>query len=113
MNRAESDDSPAMTLGVPGGRLIVRVSLVITLADIAIVCLSLFPIHVVLVPYLRSYSAETAAFAYSHMDPSRVSRVFVLGPSHHVHMRWVVCSIVAIYASGRAQVIDPRRYFPT
>lgn len=35
----------------------------------------------------RSYSAQTAAFAYSHVDPSAVTRFFVLGPSHHVHIR--------------------------
>ncbi|CAM9701438.1 unnamed protein product [Ectocarpus sp. 4 AP-2014] len=34
-----------------------------------------------------SYSAQTAASAYAHMDPSKLARVFVLGPSHHVHMR--------------------------
>lgn len=34
-----------------------------------------------------SYSAETAAFAYCHMDPARIRTVFVLGPSHHVHLR--------------------------
>lgn len=38
---------------------------------------------------LLSFSAETAAFAYANMDPSRVETVFVLGPSHHVHIRYV------------------------
>lgn len=36
---------------------------------------------------VSSYSAQTAASAYAHMDPSQVARVFVLGPSHHVHMK--------------------------
>ncbi|CAM9512865.1 unnamed protein product, partial [Ascophyllum nodosum] len=34
-----------------------------------------------------SYSAQTAAFAYSHMDPAHTATVFILGPSHHVHLR--------------------------
>ncbi|CAN0220115.1 unnamed protein product, partial [Hapterophycus canaliculatus] len=34
-----------------------------------------------------SYSAQTAASAYAHMDPSQSARVFILGPSHHVHIR--------------------------
>ena len=32
-----------------------------------------------------TYSGPTAAHAYKHMDPSRVKRVFVLGPSHHYY----------------------------
>lgn len=30
-----------------------------------------------------SYSGPTAAFAYRHIDPTDVDRVFLLGPSHH------------------------------
>jgi len=33
-----------------------------------------------------SYSGPTAAYAYRHIDPSRVKRVFILGPSHHYHL---------------------------
>ena len=36
---------------------------------------------------VSSYSAQTAAFAYSHMDPAHTATVFILGPSHHVHLR--------------------------
>lgn len=43
---------------------------------------------------LSSYSAQTAASAYAQIDPSQVERVFVLGPSHHVHLRWVDQSFV-------------------
>ncbi|CAM9112558.1 unnamed protein product [Discosporangium mesarthrocarpum] len=34
-----------------------------------------------------SYSGPTAAYAYSHMKPEGISRVFVIGPSHHVHIK--------------------------
>lgn len=34
-----------------------------------------------------SYSGSTAAFAYSAIDPSRICRVIVLGPSHHVYLK--------------------------
>jgi AmmeMemoRadiSam system protein B len=30
-----------------------------------------------------SYSGPTAAFAYKHIDPTDIDRVFLLGPSHH------------------------------
>lgn len=30
-----------------------------------------------------SYSGPTAAFAYQHIDPTNIDRVFLLGPSHH------------------------------
>jgi len=34
-----------------------------------------------------SYSGPTAAYAYMHLDPTLVKRVFILGPSHHVHLK--------------------------
>lgn len=34
-----------------------------------------------------SYSGRIAAYAYNAVDTSRISRVFVMGPSHHVYMR--------------------------
>jgi len=33
-----------------------------------------------------SYSGPTAAHAFRHLDPSRVARIFVLGPSHHYYL---------------------------
>lgn len=30
-----------------------------------------------------SYSGPTAGFAYFHIDPTNIDRVFLLGPSHH------------------------------
>ena len=33
-----------------------------------------------------SYSGETAAWAYKHVDRSGIRRVFLLGPSHHVYL---------------------------
>jgi len=33
-----------------------------------------------------SYSGPTAAYAYRHIDPDRVKRVFILGPSHHYYL---------------------------
>lgn len=34
-----------------------------------------------------SYCGHVMAHAYKHIDPSRVSRIFLLGPSHHVYSR--------------------------
>ena len=34
-----------------------------------------------------SYSGPTAAYAYKQIDPSMVNKVFILGPSHHVHLK--------------------------
>jgi len=33
-----------------------------------------------------SYSGPAAGYAYRHMDPSRIRRVFILGPSHHFYL---------------------------
>lgn len=33
-----------------------------------------------------SYSGPTAAFAYRHIDPTDIDRVFLLGPSHHYNL---------------------------
>lgn len=45
-------------------------------------------VHAVIAPHAGfSYSGSTAAYAYSAVDVRRFSRVFVLGPSHHVYLR--------------------------
>lgn len=36
-----------------------------------------------------SYSGPTAAHAYVHLDAGRFKRIFILGPSHHVHLEYV------------------------
>src|SRR5690349_219948 len=30
-----------------------------------------------------TYSGSTAAFAYKHIDPTDIDRIFLFGPSHH------------------------------
>lgn len=45
-------------------------------------------VHAVIAPHAGfSYSGSTAAFAYAAINPSRFSRVVVLGPSHHVYLK--------------------------
>jgi hypothetical protein len=39
-----------------------------------------------------SYSGPTAAHAYVHLDAGRFKRIFILGPSHHVHLEYVCCT---------------------
>lgn len=34
-----------------------------------------------------SYSGPTAAYGFKHMLPADISRIFILGPSHHYHTR--------------------------
>lgn len=47
----------------------------------------LMPSRGIIAPHAGySYSGPTAAHAYRHLDPSRVTRIFVLGPSHHYYL---------------------------
>lgn len=43
------------------------------------------------------YCGHVMAHAYRHIDPSRVSRVFLLGPSHHVYTQKCVLSLADSY----------------
>lgn len=46
------------------------------------------PVYAVIAPHAGySYSGKTAAYAYAPIDVRRFSRVFVLGPSHHVYLQ--------------------------
>lgn len=45
------------------------------------------PVYAVIAPHAGySYSGKAAAYAYAAVDPRRFSRVFILGPSHHVYL---------------------------
>ena len=44
-----------------------------------------------------SYSGPTAAWAYKHVSPTGIRRVFVLGPSHHHSMSRCAVSSCATY----------------
>lgn len=44
-----------------------------------------------------SYCGETAAHAYRQVSPNVVSRVFILGPSHHVRLAGCALSSAAKY----------------
>ncbi|GBG31911.1 Protein MEMO1 [Hondaea fermentalgiana] len=46
-----------------------------------------------------SYSGPTAAWAYKYIDPSRIKRVFILGPSHHVYLENCALSSATAYAT--------------
>mmetsp|Transcript_33027 Transcript_33027/g.78242 ORF Transcript_33027/g.78242 Transcript_33027/m.78242 type:complete len:299 (+) Transcript_33027:216-1112(+) len=47
----------------------------------------LLPSRAVIAPHAGySYSGPTAAHAYRHLDPTRINRIFILGPSHHYHL---------------------------
>jgi len=44
-------------------------------------------IHAVISPHAGySYSGQSAAYAYINLDPKRIKRVFVLGPSHKEYL---------------------------
>eukprot|EP00128_Syssomonas_multiformis_P002400 Colp12_sorted_trinity150504_noHs@1772 len=46
-----------------------------------------YPAKAIICPHAGyTYSGSTAAYGYKQIDPSTVSRVFVLGPSHHVYL---------------------------
>jgi hypothetical protein len=56
------------------------------------------PARAVIVPHAGYfYSGSTAGFAYRQVDPSRVRRVFVLGPAHHVHLSGCALSPTQTY----------------
>lgn len=45
-------------------------------------------VHAIIAPHAGySYSGPTAAYAYAAINAARFSRVFILGPSHHVYLR--------------------------
>lgn len=44
-----------------------------------------------------SYSGPPAAYAYKCIDPSRIKRVFVLGPSHHFYLNGCALSKCKTY----------------
>jgi AmmeMemoRadiSam system protein B len=46
-----------------------------------------------------SYSGPTAAYAYMHLDPKQVRRIFILGPSHHVYLKACAVSGASICAT--------------
>lgn len=44
-----------------------------------------------------SYSGPSAAHSYRHLDPSKVERVFILGPSHHHYTKRCELSQLSTY----------------
>lgn len=51
----------------------------------------------VLYPDTCRYSGPTAAYAYAQMDPERVRKIFILGPSHHVYLDGCALSPATTY----------------
>lgn len=52
-----------------------------------------------LCPYSHAgyaYSGPCAAYAYHQIDPTKVDRVFILGPSHHVYVKVRASSYLAL-----------------
>ncbi|DBA99827.1 hypothetical protein WJX77_001024 [Trebouxia sp. C0004] len=50
------------------------------------------------------YCGHVMAHAYKHIDPQRVSRVFVVGPSHHIYTRQCLLSVANAYSAPQGQV---------
>ncbi|RVW53897.1 Protein MEMO1-like [Vitis vinifera] len=44
-----------------------------------------------------SYSGRAAAYAFGNIDPSSISRVFLLGPSHHYYTPKCALSRATVY----------------
>lgn len=56
------------------------------------------PARAIIAPHAGySFSGPTAAYAYRHVNPSQVRRIFVLGPSHHVYMKDCALTRAAVY----------------
>ncbi|DBA91358.1 TPA: hypothetical protein ACH3X2_004003 [Trebouxia sp. C0005] len=50
------------------------------------------------------YCGHVMASAYKHIDPQQVSRVFIVGPSHHVYTRQCLLSVAHAYSAPQGQV---------
>jgi len=55
-----------------------------------------------------AYSGPTAAYAYKHIDPEVVRRVFLLGPSHHVHLHGCALTGCASYETPLGRIAIDR-----
>ena len=44
-----------------------------------------------------SYSGKTAAYGYVDIDPTKVTKIFLLGPSHHVYLNGCAVSGAHVY----------------
>lgn len=44
-----------------------------------------------------SYSGRAAAYAFGNIDPTNITRVFLLGPSHHYYTPKCALSTAAVY----------------
>ncbi|KAG8468136.1 hypothetical protein KFE25_007188 [Diacronema lutheri] len=51
-----------------------------------------------------SYSGPTAAYAYKHVQPATIRRVFVLGPSHHQYLRGCALTSCAWYETPLGRI---------
>ncbi|KAI8894517.1 cell motility mediator [Globomyces pollinis-pini] len=57
-------------------------------------------IHALIAPHAGfSYSAKTAGFAYSLIDPDQINTIFLLGPSHKVYIKGCALSKNSFYAT--------------
>ena len=56
------------------------------------------PARAIIAPHAGySYCGKCSAFAYRQISPAVVSRIFILGPSHHVRLRKCALSICKTY----------------
>jgi len=46
-----------------------------------------------------SYSASTASHAYSSLNPSQITRIFIFGPSHHIYIKGCALSPCTSYST--------------
>lgn len=57
------------------------------------------------------YCGHVMAYAYKHIQPQQVSRIFVIGPSHHVYTKHCLLSPAASYSTPQGQVeVDQEVY---
>lgn len=56
------------------------------------------PARAIIAPHAGyRYSGSTAAFAFKQIDPDRVRKIFILGPSHHVYLDGCALSPATTY----------------
>ncbi|XP_065832447.1 protein MEMO1-like [Oscarella lobularis] len=56
------------------------------------------PARAIIAPHAGyRYSGACAAYAYKQIDPTRVKRVFILGPSHHAYLPGCALSSAKVY----------------
>ena len=70
------------------------------------------PARAIIAPHAGyTYCGACAAFAYKEVDPRRVKRIFILGPSHHIRLGGCALSPAVTYRTPLADLTIDREIY--